>query len=74
MDNRYDGPLTGFKVAVHNNDITRALRKLKKKLLEDGIMQELRDRESFRTKGEKRRVDKLAAIRRYKKLRAKKEE
>ena len=50
------------------------MRKLKKKLLEDGVMQDLRDREFFQTKGTKKRIAKMAAIRRYKKLQTKKEE
>jgi ribosomal protein S21 len=75
MDNRNDSNhMSGFKVAVFNNDITRAMRKLKKKLLEDGLMQELRERASFQSKGTKRRMAKLAAIRRYKKNQAKREE
>ncbi len=74
MDNRNDSPMNGFKVIVHNNDIGRAMRKLKKKLLEDGLMQELREREFFQSKGTKKRIAKLAAIRRYKKAQSKKEE
>lgn len=74
MDNRNDNPLKGFKVAVFNNDIGRAMRKLKKKILEDGLMQELRDRESYQSKGTKRRMAKMAAIRRYKKTQLKREE
>jgi ribosomal protein S21 len=74
MDNRNDSPLNGLKVAVFNNDISRAMRKLKKKLLEDGLMQELRDREAFQSKGTRRRMAKMAAIRRYKKNQAKREE
>jgi len=74
MDNRNENPLSGFKVIVHNNDISRAMRKLKKKMLEDGLMQELREREFFQTKGTKKRIAKLAAIRRYKKAQSKKEE
>jgi ribosomal protein S21 len=66
-----DNNLKGFRVEVHNNDITKALRKLKKKLADDGIMQDLRDREYFQSKGTKRRLEKLAATRRYKKNRAK---
>ena len=58
-------------VEVRNNDIARALRKLKKKLAEDGILQELRTREYFESKGTKRRLEKLAAIRRFKKQRIK---
>jgi ribosomal protein S21 len=74
MDYRNDFFSHGSKVIVHNNDITRAMRKLKKKLLEDGVMQELRDREAFQSKGAKARMAKMAAIRRYKKLKTKKEE
>jgi small subunit ribosomal protein S21 len=74
MDYRNDSFSQGSKVIVHNNDISRAMRKLKKKLLEDGIMQDLRDREFFQTKGTKKRIAKMAAIRRYKKLQTKKEE
>ena len=66
-----DNNLKGFRVEVHNNDITRALRKLKKKLADDGIMQDLREREYFQSKGTKRRLEKLAATRRYKKNLAK---
>lgn len=74
MDYRNDSFSQGSKVIVHNNDITRAMRKLKKKLLEAGLMQELRDREAFQSKGTKARIAKMAAIRRYKKLKTKKEE
>lgn len=57
----------GLHVLVHNNDIGKAMRKLKKKIAEDGILQDLRNREYFQSKGTKRRLAKLAAIRRYKK-------
>lgn len=63
--------LKGFQVDVYNNDINKALRKLKKKLADDGIFQDLRTREYFQSKGTKRRLAKLAAIRRYKKQRNK---
>jgi small subunit ribosomal protein S21 len=62
---------TGMQVEVRNNDVNRALRKLKKKLAEDGLMQELRRREFFESKGTKKRKAKEAAIRRYKKQRLK---
>lgn len=61
----------GLAVEVHNNDISRALRKLKKKIADDGILQELRSREYYESKGTKRRKAKEAAIRRYKKQRVK---
>ena len=63
--------IPGMRVEVRNNDVNRALRKLKKKLAEDGILQELRMREYYESKGTKRRKAKEAAIRRYKKQRIK---
>ena len=68
---RKDDELVGLKVIVHNNDINKALRKFKKKIAEDGILQELRQREYYESKGTKRRKEKEAAIRRYKKNEAK---
>jgi ribosomal protein S21 len=61
----------GLYVDVINNDITKALRKLKKKIADDGLIQELREREYFESKGTKRRKAKEAAIRRFKKQRIK---
>jgi ribosomal protein S21 len=63
----------GFRVEVYGNDISKALRKLKKKLADDGIFQELRNREAFESKGTKRRKAKEAAKRRYKKAQANRE-
>jgi ribosomal protein S21 len=57
----------GIRIDVYNNDIGKALRKLKKKLAEDGIFQDLKNREYFESKGTKRRKAKEAAIRRHKK-------
>lgn len=65
---------TGMQVEVRNNDVNRALRKLKKKLADDGLMQELRQREFYESKGTRRRKAKEAAIRRYKKQRAKEQD
>ena len=59
--------IRGIKVDVYNNDIGKALRRLKKKLAEDGIFQELKNREYFESKGTKRRKAKEAAVRRHKK-------
>ena len=63
--------IKGTRIEVYNSDVSKALRKLKKKLAEDGLMQELRQREYFESKGTKRRKAKEAAIRRYKKQRTK---
>ena len=67
---RDDGPQV-LRVEVRDNDITKALRKFKKKLADDGLLQDLRKREFYESKGTKRRKAKEAAIRRYKRLRAK---
>lgn len=66
-----DQSTRGSKVEVHNGDVARALRKLKKRLAEDGLMQELRAREFYESKGTKRRLAKQSAIRRFKKQRIK---
>ena len=58
---------TGMKVEVRNNNVDQAMRILKKKLQQDGLFNELRNREFFRTKSEKRRLAKAAGKRRHKK-------
>lgn len=63
--------LQGSYVEVRNGDFTKALRRFKKKMVEDGVLQELRQREFYQSKGTKRRLEKLAAIRRYKKNKSK---
>ena len=57
----------GMEVEVRNNNMDQAMRILKKKLQQDGLFNELREREHYVSKGEKRRHAKAAAIRRYKK-------
>ena len=57
--------MEAMKVVVHNNDITKALRTLKKKLQNEGVFNELRERTSFKTRGERRRLEKAAGRRRY---------
>jgi len=56
-----------MRVDVRNNNVDQALRVLKKKLMLDGIFNELREREHFVSKGEKRRRAKAAGIRSLKK-------
>ena len=57
-----------MKVDVRNNNVDKALRILKKKLQQDGIFNELRNREHFVSKGEKRRKAQAAAKRRQERL------
>jgi len=66
--------ISGLRVEVRNNDVNKALRKFKKKVAEDGILQDLRKREFFESKGTKRRKEKEAAIRRFKKKRLKEQD
>jgi|TARA_R110000765_G_scaffold192340_3_gene297861 small subunit ribosomal protein S21 len=63
-----------MRVDVRNNNVEQALRILKKKLMLDGMFNELREREHFVAKGEKRRRAKAAGIRRYKKDQQKRRE
>ena len=63
-----------MRVDVRNNNVDQALRVLKKKLLLDGLFNELRERESFMSKGEKKRRAKAAGIRRCKKEQKKRQE
>ena len=58
-------PMEAMKVVVHNNDITKALRTLKKKMQNEGIFNELRERTGFKSRGERRRLEKSAGRRRY---------
>ena len=56
-----------MKVEVRNNNVDKAMRILKKKLTEDGFFNELREREYYVSRGEKRRHERAAAKRRQKK-------
>ena len=53
-----------MKIEVRNNNVEKAMRILKKKLTEEGVFNELREREFYMTKGEKRRRARNAAKRR----------
>ena len=57
----------GMVVEVRNNNIDKAISILKKKLLDDGFFNELRKREYYTSKGEKRRLAKAAGKRRVQK-------
>ena len=58
-------PMEAMKVIVHNNDINKALRTLKKKLQNEGVFNELREITGFKSRGEIRRLEKAAGRRRY---------
>ena len=43
-----------MRVEVRNNNIDAAIRILKKKMQQDGLFNEMRNREAYESKGEKR--------------------
>ena len=55
-----------MRIEVRNNNVDKAMRILKKKLTEDGFFNELREREAFMSKGEKKRHERAASKRRQK--------
>ena len=54
-----------MRVEVRNNNIDGALRVLKKKLQQDGLFNEMRNREAHETKGEKLRRAKASGRQRW---------
>ena len=59
--------MAGYTIYVRNNNVEKALRVLKKKLLKDGVMKELRDRQYYQKPSFKKREKKKENIRRHKK-------
>lgn len=64
---RNDFQPRGMVVKVINNNVDAAISQLKRKINDDGMKKELRDREHFVSKGQKRRKAKAAGIARYRK-------
>ena len=65
-----------IEVTVRNGNVEKAMRVLKKKLLKDGMMRELKERQYYQKPSHIKREAKKQQIRRYKKeqkLRALKE-
>ena len=71
---KQEKPLGGMSVTVRNGDVNGALRVLKKKLIKEGVFQELRERTYYESRGTKRRKAKAAATRRYKRKMLKRQE
>ena len=68
--NKQEQVVKGLAVEVRNNDVNYALRKFKKKVQEDGILQEVRNREYYEKPSETRKKAKAAGRARWlKKLR-----
>ena len=59
--------MANYTIEVRNNNVEKALRVLKKKLLKDGVMKELRDRQYYSKPSWKKREKKKESIRRHKK-------
>ena len=55
----------GLTVEVRNNDVTRAWRKLKRLLQDEGVLQELRDRKHYTKPSTKRARAKAAGKARW---------
>ena len=62
-----------MRVEVRNGNVDQAIRVLKKKLQQDGLFNELREREYYMSRSEKRRRSKAAAIRRQQREAVKRE-
>ena len=63
-----------MRIEVRNGNVDQAIRVLKKKLQQDGLFNELREREFYTSRSERRRRAKAAAIRRQKREELKREE
>ena len=67
----YDKPsykkLRGASVIVQHDNVEKALRKFKKKITEQGLLQEIRDRQEFVKPTIKRKIAKSQAKQRWKK-------
>lgn len=57
----------GKRVLVHDNNVEKALRRLKKRITEEGLLQEVRDRQEFVKPTVQRKVAKSQAKRRWQK-------
>ena len=55
----------GLYVKVKNNDVNKAMRKLKKMITAEGLMQELRAREFYEPPSVKRKREKAQARKRW---------
>ena len=57
--------LSGLTVMVRGDDLNGALRVLKKRMQTEGVFNELRERTAFRSRGEKKRLQRAAGRRRW---------
>ena len=59
--------MANYTIEVRNNNVEKALRVLKKKLIKDGVMKELKERQYYQKPSFKKREKKKENIRRHKK-------
>ena len=64
-------PIYGNSVLVNDGKVEQALRKFKKKVMESGLLQELRERETYEKPTTARKKKKAAAKNRHRKELAK---
>ena len=57
----------GLKIEVRNGNVEQAMRVMKRKLMKEGLMKELRARESYEKPSARKRRKKKEAIANYKK-------
>ena len=62
---RKDRPKQGLTVMVRGDDLNGAMRVLKKRMQNEGIFNEMRERTSFKTRSEKKRLQRAAGRRRW---------
>ena len=67
-------PKKGLTVEVRNNDINGAIRKFKRKVNDDGILQILKEKEFYEKPSEKRKKAKAAGKARWRKKVARRKE
>ena len=60
-----DRPKTGLRVEVRNGDFTGALRRFKKKVALEGVLQEYRDKQEYTKPSLKRKKAKAAGRARH---------
>ena len=62
---RKDRPKQGLTVSVRGDDINGAMRVLKKRMQDEGIFNEMRERKGHKTRSERRRLEKAAGRKRW---------
>lgn len=73
MKDDYSNLKNGTKIYVKNNDIGRAMRKLKKTMQQEKIFQTLKQREFFEKPSTKRKRAHASAVKRWQKYLAQKD-